>query len=123
MIFGPDLVVLEALVALQHDPVDHRILLDDHGQRAIVIANFDLGEELARIEIAQRRIERLVGIGAAHPQLGVGEDGVGLEALGTFDLERKDRSALCNRRGRGCGRTGAAAGAGGGAASAGWSSA
>ena len=63
---GLDLVVLDPLVALQHDAVDDRIFAHLDDDRAGVGAEeLDVGEQFGRVEILQRRIERLGGIGLA----------------------------------------------------------
>ena len=60
---GLDLVVLDALVAFKDDAVDDRIFLDLDDQLAGVGAgDDDVGEQLGRVEILERRIERFGGI-------------------------------------------------------------
>ena len=41
----------------------------------------DVGEQLGRVEVLQRLIERLGGVGLARREVGVGADRFGLEPL------------------------------------------
>ena len=65
----------------------------------------DVGEQLGRVEVLQRLIERLGGVGLAGRQVGVGANRLRLEALVAANGDRADRAAP---------RRGAGAGAGGG---------
>ena len=59
-----------------------RILTDTQDDIArFGTADGDIGEQVARIEVLDRLIERLVGIGLADAELGVGEHGIGFDAL------------------------------------------
>ena len=62
-----DLVVLDPLVALKDDAVDDRVLAHRNDQVAGVGAgDDDVGEQLGRVEVLQRLIERLGGIALAR---------------------------------------------------------
>ncbi len=77
----PDLVLLQPLVAFQHDAVDDRIFLHLDGQRAIVVTDLDVREQLGFIQVAQRLIERFLGEGLAYAQLRVRQHRIGFETL------------------------------------------
>ena len=60
----------------------------------------DVGEQLGRVEVLQRLIERLRRVGLAGREVRVGADRLGLEALVAAHRDRADRALL----GRGTGR-------------------
>ena len=60
---GQDLVVLDPLVALKDDAVDDRVFADrDHQIAGVGAGDDDVGEQLGRVEILERLIERFGGI-------------------------------------------------------------
>ncbi len=94
-----DLVVLEALVALQDDAVDDRVFADrDDEVAGIAAGDGDVGEQLGRVQVLQRLVERDRGVGLAGGQIGVGANRLGLETLVALDRDRADR-ALGRSRG------------------------
>ena len=113
-----DLVVLEALVALQDDAVDDRVFADvDHQVAGVGAGDGDVGEQLGRVEVLQRLIERDGGVGLARRQVRISANRFRLEPLVALDRDRPDGRARPGPRG---GRGGAAerrgGGSGGGAA-------
>ena len=77
-----DLVVLEALVALKDDAVDDRVFAHVDDQVAgLGAADRHVGEQLRRVEVLERLIERLGGIGLARGEIGIGADRLRLEPL------------------------------------------
>ena len=73
--FGQDLVVLDALVALEDDAVDDRILADRDDQIAgLGAGDHDVGEQLGRVEVLQRldRASRPYRAGRGEVRVGCG---------------------------------------------------
>ena len=100
LISGRILSSLMPLVALEDDAVDDRVLAHRDDQIAGVGAgDDDVGEQFGRVEVLQRRIERLGGIGLAGREVGVGADRLGLEALGAAHRDRL--GSMPELRGRG----------------------
>ena len=79
--FLADFFFLEALVALQNDPVDHRIFPDLNHQRSRLIADPGVGEQFSGEQRLQRQIEPFAVIGLADPQIDIGAHGFGLQPL------------------------------------------
>ena len=64
LISGEFLVFLEALISLENDAVYHRILADvDHEIASFGAGDIDVGEELGRVKVLQRLVERFRRIG------------------------------------------------------------
>src|SRR4029079_7108869 len=75
-----DLVLLEALVALEDDAVDDGILAHvDDEVTCLGAADRHVGEELCRVQILQRLVERRGRIGLAGREVRVGADSFWLE--------------------------------------------
>ena len=92
------------LVALEGDPVDHRVLLDvDDEVAGFGASDVDVREELGRVEVVNRLIERVGGVDLARTQVGVGTDRFRLETLVAFDGNGANH-LLLGRNGR-CGRS------------------
>ena len=88
-----DLVVLDALVTLQDDAVDDRIL--SHGDDDIArlgTGDDDVGEKLRRVELLQRGIEGLGRITLARGEICVRTDRVRLETLIAAHRDRTNRA-------------------------------
>src|SRR3546814_6130449 len=69
---GPGLVFLEPLVALQDDAVDDRVFGNLDRQRAVVVGNLIILEQLGRGQILERLVERRAIIALADPQPQIG---------------------------------------------------
>ncbi len=94
-----DLVFLDPLVALEDDPVDHRIFADlDDEVASVGAGDLDVGEQFGRVEILDRLVELLAVVGLADAQLGVGEHRLRLQALVAGDVDRMDRAGAGQRR-------------------------
>ena len=83
-----ELVVLELLVALERDPVDHRILDHRHDQPAAGLVDAHVLEQAGGVE----RLERLIDLVAVEPpartEPEIGADGLGFDAPVAFDDDR-----------------------------------
>src|SRR6185437_4746340 len=81
-----DLVLLEALVALEDDAVDDRVLANvDDEIAGLGPGDVRVGEQVGRVKVLERLIERASGVGLARRQVGVGTDGFRLESLVASD--------------------------------------
>ena len=95
-----DLVVLQALVALEDDTVDDRVLADGDDQVAgFAAVDGNVGEQLRRVKIFQRLIERLGRIGLTRRQVRISADRLRLEPLVALDSNRADGPLGGRRRG------------------------
>ncbi len=96
---GQDLVVLEPLVPLEDDAVDDRILADlDDEVAGARPGDRHVREQLGRVEILERLVERPGGVGLARGEIGIGADRLRLEPLVAAHRDRADRT----RRRSGC---------------------
>ena len=99
--FRIDLVFLDPLVALQQNPVDHRILDDLDNHRAVIVADADILEQFCFEQILQRLVSRFLGVGLADAQFHVGQNRRRFEALGAFHHDRAYGVSRRSRRWRG----------------------
>src|SRR5690606_24260869 len=102
---GKDLVVLEATIAFQHDPVDYRVLDHSDDYSAVVVPDREVGEQLGRGKILQGLVGQRGGIDLPRTHADIADDRRRLEALGTGHRDRADDMALfaggsCGRRRR-----------------------
>ena len=92
---GRDLVVLEALVALQDDPVDHRVFANvDDDVAGFAAGDRDVGEELGRVEVLQRLVEGFSGVALTRDEIRICANRLGLEPLVAAYRNRLDHPLL-----------------------------
>ena len=92
--FRTDLVFLQALIAFQNDAVDHRVLTDLDRQRARIVANLDVCEQLGREQVLQRLIEHFARVRRTSAQRGVRTHRIRLKPLRPDHLDRADHLRL-----------------------------
>ena len=100
---GPDLVFLQALVALQDHAVDHRVFGDLDRQRTIIVGDLKILEQLGRGEVFQGLIKNRAIIALTNAQPQVRQDRLRFEPLVADDGDRLDRRRGRRRFGGGCG--------------------
>ncbi len=100
--FGFQLLVLGLLVALEGDPVDHRVLHHRDDQPAAGVADAHVGKQSGRV----KRLEAFVDLGgtqlAAWAGLEIGADGGRLDPPVAFNDDGIDGLRNCDARRRNC---------------------
>ena len=116
--FLGNLVAFQRLVTFQDDAVDDRVFAHlQHDVAGLDALDLILDEQVRRLQILQRLVQRFRSIRNADAQLGVRQHRFGLDALRSFDAQRLDRAhgrrrgggrrrCLCAGRGCRCRRLG-----------------
>ena len=94
------LVILQAFVAFENDPVNHRVFADLDNHRARIVADADVGKQFGCIQVFQRLVGADLRPCLTRTKLDVGADSVGLQTLRPDDGDRLDLLTLRNSNGR-----------------------
>ena len=92
--FGLELLVLDLLVALEGDAVDHRIFDDGDGQPSALDRRTNVLEQTGGIERLHAFVDLECVEAAARSRPEVGADGLGLDPLVALDDDGTDRRRL-----------------------------